>query len=636
MTATPPHPPRYRGARVRKAGAAACAALAACLGIALFTSVAPAGATETTMFNISGRGWGHGIGMCQWGAYGYAKHGWMYKQILSHYYTGISYGTVANRQVRVLLNEGQSSVRVSSATPFKAVGGAGTITVPAGTTAVVTWSAGSYALSAGSQSFTSAAPILVAPGHARLMLANKNMSGLPSVNMHYRGQLRVVRLNSGLSTINVIRVEDYLRGVVPREVSSSWPAEALKAQAVAARSYAAIHFGSSGAYDLYCDTRSQAYNGADGEAASTNAAVTATRGVVPIYAGKPISAFFFSTSGGHTENIENVWGTSPVPYLKGVDDPYDTYSPFHIWPDNPIRKTGAAVAAALGSTYLPGGTLQTIYVVRSGVSPRVVVADAVGSSGVKALSGATLRVRLGLRDTWFTVRTLSIDPGTAAGAAGQSAPLTGRIFPALAAGETLTLHSQVSGGAWRTSAVAAGSITAGSVRLPGGKTAKYSAYTVGISPTAKSSYYVSVGTDQSPRVTLGMRASASLQAAPTAPTVGEPVTFTATVLPQSLAGTTVTFQTLTNGTWTTVAQAALGADGTCTFQWTAAAAGTFSFRLLVPAAKGLPAATSATFTLTVGGSPGPSPSPSPSPSSSPTPTPAPSPSTPSPTPSLRR
>jgi stage II sporulation protein D len=603
--------------------------------VALLASAAPAKAAESTMFNISGRGWGHGIGMCQWGAYGYAKHGWTYRQILSHYYTGISYGSVPNRQVRVLLAESQSSVRVSAATPFKAAWGNGKATIPGGTTAVVKWSGGSYVLTAGSQSFTSGTPILFSARSSRLRLGNSNTSGLPSVNMHYRGQLRIVRLNSGLSIINVIRVEDYLRGVVPREVSSSWPAEALKAQAVAARSYAAIHFGSTGAYDLYCDTRSQAYNGADGEAASTNAAVTATRGVVPIYAGKPISAFFFSTSGGHTENIENVWGTSPVPYLKGVDDPYDTYSPFHIWPDNPIRKTGAAMTAALGSGYAPGGTLQTIYVVRTGTSPRVVVADAVGSGGIKALSGATLRVRLGLRDTWFTVRTVSIDTGTGA-APGQPTSLTGRIFPALAAGETLTLHSQLGGGAWRTAAVAPSAITPGSLKLPGGKTAKYSAYTVAVSPTARTSYYVSVGTDQSPHATVGMLPSASLQAAPTAPTVGQPVTFTATVLPQSLAGTTVTLQTLTDGAWTTAAQAALGADGTCTFQWTATAAGTFSFRLLVPATKGLPAATSATFTLTVGGSPGPSPSPSPSPSSSPTPTPAPSPSTPSPSPSLRR
>jgi hypothetical protein len=184
--------------------------------------------------------------------------------------------------------------------------------------------------------------------------------------------------------------------------------------------------------------------------------------------------------------------------------------------------------------------------------------------------------------------------------------------------------------------VAAGNITPGSLKLPGGKTAKYSAYTVGISPTTRTSYYVSVGTDQSPRVTVAMGVSADLRAAPTAPAVGEPVTFTATVVPQSLAGTTVSLQTQTNGAWTTAAQATLGAAGTCTFPWTPTAAGTFSFRLLVPAAKGFSAVTSATVTLTVGGSPAPSPSSSPTPTPSPTSTPLPSPSTPAPSPALRK
>jgi stage II sporulation protein D len=595
------------------------------------------------MFNISGRGWGHGIGMCQWGAYGYAKHGWTYKQILSHYYTGISYGTVSNQLVRVLLSERQSNVRVSATTPLRANWGSGKADIPAGASAVLTWSGGSFRLVTGDKTYKFTTPVTFAPGKSRLMLANRNMSGLPSVNMHYRGSLRVVRYTGGLSIINVIRVEDYLKGVVPREVSSSWPAESLKAQAVAARSYAAIHFGSSGAYDLYCDTRSQAYNGADGEAAATNAAVKATRGVVPIYAGKPITAFFFSTSGGHTENIENVWGTSPVPYLKGVDDPYDTFSPYHIWPNNPIHMTGAAVASALGSAYAPAGTLQTLYVVTRGQdrsksgSPRVVTADAVGSGGVKALSGATLRVRLGLRDTWFTVRTLSIDTGTSGTATyGQALKLSGRVFPALAAGETLMLHYRAGGGAWRTTAVAAGGISAGSLKLPGGKTAKYSSYSVDVTPAAKTNYFVSVGTDESSHATLAVRPAVDLQAAPVAPAVGDTVTFTATVQPQSLAGTTVTLQTQTGGAWTTAGQATLGAGGTCTIPWTAAAAGAFSFRLQVPAAKGLSAATSATVSATVGGSPSPPPSSSPSPSATPTETPSPSPSTTAPSPSTRR
>ena len=146
-----PHRLRFGGSRTRRSCSLA-AALAMLVTVVLLTSATPAGATETTMFNISGRGWGHGIGMSQWGAYGYAKHGWTYKQILSHYYTGIAYGRVSNRQVRVLLNEGQPSVRVSAATPFKATCGAARVTIPGGTTASVAWSGSSYTLTAGAKS----------------------------------------------------------------------------------------------------------------------------------------------------------------------------------------------------------------------------------------------------------------------------------------------------------------------------------------------------------------------------------------------------------------------------------------------------------------------------------------------------
>ena len=162
--------------------------------------------------------------------------------------------------------------------------------------------------------------------------------------------------------------------------------------------------------------------------------------------------------------------------------------------------------------------------------------------------------------------------------------------------------------------VAAGGIAAGSLKLPGGKTATYSSYSVNVAPTAKTSYYVSVGTDESPHVTLAVRPTVDLRASDPAPAIGDTVAFSATVLPPSLAGTTVTLQTQTGGVWTSAGQATVGTDGTCTILWPATVAGTFSFRLQVPAAKGLSAATSATVTVTVGGSPGPSPSPSPSPS----------------------
>ena len=470
---------RARRARDITATSVLWATLVVALVVPLSTPASALGA-EATLFNISGRGWGHGIGMCQWGAYGYALHGWKYQQILSHYYTGVAFGTIPNATIRILLKECQGSVGVTSSAPFTANWTSGHVGIAAGATAIVTWSGGSYRLVTGSQTFAFTNPVMFTPGGSLLALSRGNTSAQPGVGTHYRGSLRVVRFTGGLSVINAVPIKDYLRGVVPCEVSSRWPAEALKAQAVASRSYAATHLGSGGAFDLYSDTRSQVYGGADVETAATNAAVAATRGVVPTYAGKPIVAFYFSTSGGYTENIENVWGTAPVPYLKGVPDPYDSYSPFHIWPDNPIRKTATAVAAALGSTCAPSGTLQTIYVVRCGVSPRVVSADAVGSAGVRALSGALLRARLGLRDTWFTVRTLSINRGPSGVATyGQPFHLTGRVFPALSSG-ALILNYRAGNGARRTAPVTADHLVGGTLKLPGGAIATFDSYSADV------------------------------------------------------------------------------------------------------------------------------------------------------------
>jgi stage II sporulation protein D len=571
------------------------------------------------MFTITGAGYGHGIGMSQWGAYGYAKHGWTYRRILSHYYSGVSFAKVANRPVRVLLSQGQNSVRVSAAKPFQASCSTGQVIVPTSVAAVVSWSAGAYHLAVGNKTSSSSSPIVFTPAGSNLMLANRS-GVLQAANLHYRGSLRVLHLANGLAVINTLSIEDYLCGVVPREVPSTWPPEALKAQAVAARSYAAIHVGSGGAFDLYSDTRSQGYGGADGETPSTRAAVAATRGVVPTYGGRPITAYFFSTSGGRTENIENVWGTKPVPYLKGVADPYDYYSPYHRWPNNPIRITAAAVAADLGAAYAPSGSLQTIFVTKRGFSPRVVTAYAIGS-GAKAVTGAVLRVRLGLRDTWFTVRTLSIDPGKSTTITyGQTMTLRGRIFPALARSEKVILHYQTSGTSWRTVALPPTSLTRGSVRLPGGKAATYSSYAATVAPTALTCYFVSVGTAQSPRLTLRVRPSVQLTRSLSAATVGDQVSFAGVVRPKMPAGTKATLQLQSSSGWVGVGSAALGADGTYTIPWTATATGTFVFRLQTPAAKGLAAATSDTVTVTVSG-PSSSPSLSTSPPRSPSPSP---------------
>ena len=120
-------------------------------------------------------------------------------------------------------------------------------------------------------------------------------------------------------------------GVVSRESPASWPIEALKAQAVAARTYAITTTKGGNGFDHYPDTRSQVYGGVAAETASTDRAVAETRGQVVTYDGEPVITYFFSTSGGRTENVENSLGGAPQPWLRSVEDPYDDVSPRHRW-----------------------------------------------------------------------------------------------------------------------------------------------------------------------------------------------------------------------------------------------------------------------------------------------------------------
>ena len=150
----------------------------------------------------------------------------------------------------------------------------------------------------------------------------------------YRGglELRPTIGGHGLMAVNAVSLDSYVKGVVPGEVPSSWPAEALKAQAVAARSYALSTDAGGSAFDQYADTRSQMYKGMSGEAASTNAAVDATSGQVLRYQGQIAVTYFFSTSGGETEDVQNVfYGSTPEPYLVAVNDPFDGIAPRHTW-----------------------------------------------------------------------------------------------------------------------------------------------------------------------------------------------------------------------------------------------------------------------------------------------------------------
>jgi stage II sporulation protein D len=151
--------------------------------------------------------------------------------------------------------------------------------------------------------------------------------------------------------------------------------------------------------DQYADTRSQMYKGVAAEFATTDAAVAATAGQVVVQDGKPVTTYFFSTSGGHTEDIENSFvGSLPRAWLKGVDDPFDSISPRHSW--GPYTFSQSKAQARLKG--LVRGKFRGITVLQRGVSPRIVRAEVDGTNGVTQVTGPQLRARFDLFDTWAT------------------------------------------------------------------------------------------------------------------------------------------------------------------------------------------------------------------------------------------
>ncbi len=212
----------------------------------------------------------------------------------------------------------------------------------------------------------------------------------------YRGDLRARNVGGTLYAINKVGLEGYIQGVIPNESPASWPQDALRAQAVAARSYAlATRVGGDG-YDLYDDVRSQVYGGKSSETPATNKAARKTSREVIKSGGNVATAFFFSTSGGETENSEfGFSGGSPRPYLKAVNDPHDNTSPHHRWT---VRYSQGEMESKLSGLF--GGNLKKIKVLKTGRSPRIVEARVVGSNDSSTVSGDTLRFRLGLRSTW--------------------------------------------------------------------------------------------------------------------------------------------------------------------------------------------------------------------------------------------
>jgi SpoIID/LytB domain protein len=354
----------------------------------LLLLLAPA-AGAATRYVVRGGGYGHGIGMSQYGAYGYAKHGRNYREILGHYYTGTSISTASTRKVRVLLQSGDPYVRFRGATRL-----AGVRNLDRRVTYRVEPTGGRLALFGKHRLIGRYRMLRVYRKGGVLRLLGDTLNGVRSGLFH--GALDIRPGSGGVTAINRIDLDQYVLGVVAGEMPSSWDLEALKVQAVAARTYALATRQTSGYYDLYPDTRSQVYQGVAGETPSTNRAVRATARQVVTYRGEPVVTYYFSTSGGRTENIENSFlGSEPKPWLKSVGDPYDELSPRHRWR---FRFTTSQMDSKLGG-YSPG-TFEKIRVLRRGESPRIIRARVYGSGGTRVISGPTLRSRLGLYDTW--------------------------------------------------------------------------------------------------------------------------------------------------------------------------------------------------------------------------------------------
>ncbi|MCW2600304.1 MAG: hypothetical protein JWM02_2133 [Frankiales bacterium] len=380
-------------------------------------------------FAIEGHGWGHGHGMSQWGAQGAASLGKTADQITGFYYPGTAKASLPNSSIRVLLqNDTGADSQVYPATGLTVtdLASGAKATLPAGPTRwrsvvdaaglhVQSYSGGWKQYAVGGKTVFSGPLQFGGPATVRLAFPD-------GTSREYRGVVRSVRTSAtSVASVNVLPMESYLRGVVPRESSSSWAAAALQAQAIAARSYSAYkraHAPSSQFFDICDSTMCQVYGGAalyssSGartplEAASTDQAVSATAGVIRTYQGSAIFSEFSSSNGG--------WSTDGgVPYLVAQRDDWDgvVASSVHSW-------TATLTAAQIQARYPSIGTLKRMSVTARdgngdwGGRVQTVVLEGVTSSGA-ATSVTTTGAGIynahswpassdGMRSSWWHVR----------------------------------------------------------------------------------------------------------------------------------------------------------------------------------------------------------------------------------------
>jgi SpoIID/LytB domain protein len=415
-------------------------------GVALIAGLlagvlAPSPASAETTVVIDGGGWGHGIGMSQYGAYGRALKGKSATDILEHYYSGakVSTGDLPKR-IRVGLLQYRSSISATS-TPL-AEGSTGRVVFRTGDDKIAdgpkgtTWrvepstTGGMRLYRNDTQVKRGGVSVFGTPEqplkaffepYGSILRINEKSQGYAYGTMEF-ASYATERCEAGycLRLVVSLPMQKYLYGL--GEVPASWPGAALRAQAIAGRTYAFDKTIRSGQRRYPCDcavydsTLDQAYIG-DGKRSGSGeywddwkAAVDETNGQVILYDSVPIQALYSSSSGGYTENNENVWGGTPIPYLRGVRDGADAVdaNPNHTWS---VEMSYSSFEDKLNAAYGTGSVQSFELLKPFGVSGRVTVVQSETAGGARIVgdrktvraSGWSLRAALGLKDTLFRV-----------------------------------------------------------------------------------------------------------------------------------------------------------------------------------------------------------------------------------------
>lgn len=381
------------------------------------TTSAPGAADGVTLsvgstVTLIGHGHGHGRGMGQWGAYGYAQKGWSAQQILRHYYGGTTAGKVDRPEIMVALT-GQNSVNVHADAGMR-VGGqtvapGQAVSLSGGTATILSGCGGSVVRS------VPVTPAFVEPLSMAPNRPPAEFLKFCGSNKAYRGALGL----EGGRVVNRIHIDDYVKGVIPRESLPAWAdsggAAALQAQAVAARTYALAAIAGGKKID---DTQnSQVYGGVAGEDRRTNAAADATAGQILLQNGQPAFTEFSASTGGFTAG-----GRFPA-----VPDEGDTVSPNHNW-------TATVSAGSIGSAF-GVGTLRSFEVIEAnGLGAehgRALKVRAVGSGGTAEVSGEEARTKLQLKSSWFSVQGQPNPPRIVKPPTGPAGPGFGLDFGSL-------------------------------------------------------------------------------------------------------------------------------------------------------------------------------------------------------------